>query len=286
MAATILNGTWVAEEHHALLKTKVQAYKETTGRFPSLAVIMVGENPASRVYVENKQKACKALQITSHVHYLQEDTPTPILLELLQDLNHASSIDGILVQLPLPMHIETSKVLELIDPKKDVDGFHPYNMGKLIEGNPILRPCTPYGIIKLLNAYHLSLKGKHVVILGASIIVGRPMALECLLNGATITVCHRFTNDLKQHVEKADVLILATGQYDLVDVSWLHNRQIIIDVGIHRLANGKVHGDIDFERAQDKVAFITPVPRGVGPMTICVLLENTLIAANLCRTIS
>jgi methylenetetrahydrofolate dehydrogenase (NADP+)/methenyltetrahydrofolate cyclohydrolase len=283
MTANILNGKKVAEKRYLLLESKVKTYQEQWDRSPCLAVIVVGEDPASLLYVQNKSKACQALQIHSKLYYLKENTSEKTLLALMQELNHSPLVDGILVQLPLPAHMETQKILEYISYKKDVDGFHPYNLGRLAQKNPLLRPCTPYGIIQLLQAYDISLQGKHAVILGASNIVGRPMALECLLQGATVTVCHRFTQELQSHVQKADILILATGKYNIVDTSWLHQKQIVIDVGIHRHPNGYIHGDIDFAAAKEKVAFITPVPGGVGPMTISTLLENTLIAANLCK---
>ena len=200
------------------------------------------------------------------------------LIQLIESLNANDEIDGILVQLPLPSAIREAVIIETIDPKKDVDGFHPYNLGHLAQRNPLLRPCTPLGIINLLKAYNIEVKRKHAVVVGASNIVGRPMALEFLHAGATTTVCHRLTQDLQHYVSQADILVVATGVMDLIHPDWLHKDQVVIDVGIHRLANGSIRGDLNFSEVVKKVAWLTPVPGGVGPMTIATLLQNTLMA--------
>lgn len=275
MAAKLLNGKKIAD-------TIKQSLKKTIASFalkhpvPGLAVILVGQDSASEIYVNNKRKACAEVGIYSHAIDLAHDTTNAQLLELIQQLNVDDSINGILVQLPLPDKISSNSIIEAISPEKDVDGFHPWNLGRLAQRNPALRPCTPYGIMQLLAAYHLSVQAKHVVIIGASNIVGRPMALECLLAGATVTICHRFTHNLEQHIRLADIIIVATGVYNIVNPEWLNSNQIVIDVGMHRLADGKLHGDMNFEQAVGRVAWITPVPGGVGPMTIAMLLSNTL----------
>jgi methylenetetrahydrofolate dehydrogenase (NADP+) / methenyltetrahydrofolate cyclohydrolase len=248
-------------------------------RAPGLAVVLIGNDPASSVYVANKRKACLDVGITSHSYDLPADISQEGLIKLIDELNHSDQIDGILIQLPLPKQINESVIIERIHPKKDVDGFHPYNLGRLAQKNPLFRPCTPLGIINLLNFYKLDIKGKHAVVIGASNIVGRPMGLELLLAGATVTTCHRLTQHLDQLVKMADIVIVAAGQMDVVHIDWLNKNQVLIDVGIHRLADGSLRGDVDFKKAQDKVAWITPVPGGVGPMTIVSLLENTLMAA-------
>lgn len=247
---------------------------------PGLAVILVGEDPASNIYVANKRKACLEVGFNSHAYDLPATTSEKELLELITQLNHAEEIDGILVQLPLPDVIDPNKVIECIDPAKDVDGFHPYNIGRLAQRNPLLRPCTPYGIIHLLSYYQIPLVGVNTLVIGASNIVGRPMAMEFLLAASTVSVCHRFTKDLEKYVRIADIIVIATGVRDVIDVDWLNEKQIIIDVGMHRLADGTLRGDIDFKRAKEIVSWITPVPGGVGPMTIATLLQNTVLAAN------
>lgn len=279
MLGSLLDGNHVARDIRKKIKQRVTTRFQAGHRAPGLAVILLGNDPASAIYVKNKRKACMDVGILSFAYDLPNDTSEHALLSLIDTLNDANDIDGILVQLPLPEHINTSAVIERIKPTKDVDGFHPYNMGRLAQGNPALRPCTPFGIIQLLQHYNLSLAGKHTVVVGASNIVGRPMALECLHAKSTVTVCHRATTNLKSHVCMADILIIATGIADIIQPEWLHSKQILVDVGIHRLSDGSIRGDVDFNKARSKVAWITPVPGGVGPMTICSLLENTITAA-------
>lgn len=279
MTASILSGTEVAETIKKNLRLQSSQYLAQYQRLPGLAVIMVGEDPASQIYVNHKQKACREVGIYSECHVLPKHTSEESLLSLITKLNHAENIDGILVQLPLPPHIQTQAVIEQINHSKDVDGFHPYNLGRLAQGKPTLRPCTPYGIIQLLNHYNIPIYGKNAVIIGASNIVGRPMALEFLLAKATVTVCHSATHDLNSFIHAADIIVVATGKKDIINTNHLQKHQIVIDVGIHRLPNHQLRGDVDFQSACTKVQWITPVPGGVGPMTICGLLQNTLIAA-------
>lgn len=261
------------------LKQQVDHYVQQGHRAPSLAVVLVGTDSASSIYVNNKRKACTEIGITSYSYDLPEETRQEDLIQLIDKLNNAQEIDGILIQLPLPKHINESVIIERIKPEKDVDGFHPYNLGRLAQRNPLLRPCTPLGIMSLLQHYQLNVKGKHAVVIGASNIVGRPMSLELLTAGATVTVCHRLTQNLEQFVRSADFIIVATGHIDVIDTAWLNKNQIIIDVGIHRLTDGSIRGDVNFKEAINKVAWITPVPGGVGPMTVVSLLENTIMAA-------
>ncbi len=285
MSASLLDGKQLANLIKPSIKKEVEQLIISTHRAPALAVILVGEDKASQIYVTNKQKACEEVGMISQAYHLPTSTSEHELLKLIETLNKNKTIDGILVQLPLPKELNTEKIIEAIDSRKDVDGFHPYNFGRLAQKNPSLRPCTPMGIMRLLKAYHLDMAGKHAVIVGASNIVGRPMALELLHAGATITVCHRLTTDLKHHVMHADVLIVAAGVPDLIHPEWLNKQQVVIDVGIHRLDNGTLRGDLNFNEVAKKVAWLTPVPGGVGPMTIVSLLENTLIAAQgLCAT--
>lgn len=281
MPALIINGKEIANLKKETLQQRVQEHKAKGHRAPGLAVILIGSDPASFIYVNNKRKACQEIGITSFSYDLPATTTQEELLELINELNHSDVVDGILLQLPIPKHINASFILEQIHPEKDVDGFHPFNMGRLAQRHPLLRPCTPLGIMTLLRHYQLDVQGMNAVVIGASNIVGRPMALELLLAGATVTVCHRFTRNLPQIISQADLIIIATGIQDLVQVEWLKEHQIIIDVGIHRLSDGTIRGDIDFSKAKEKVSWITPVPGGVGPMTIVSLLENTLIAAKI-----
>ena len=280
MTASLLDGKLVAAQCKSEIKSIVQARQANGLRAPGLAVVLVGDDPASRIYVANKRKACLEVGINSYAYDLPENTTEIALLNLIEELNQSPDVDGILVQLPLPERIDSNKIIECINPAKDVDGFHPYNVGRLTQRNPLLRPCTPYGIINLLKFYRISLSGKHTVVIGASNIVGRPMAMEFLLAGATVTICHRFTQNLEQYVKIADLIVVAAGVLDVINVDWLNAQQVIIDVGIHRLVDATIRGDVDFERAKDRVAWITPVPGGVGPMTIAMLLQNTVNAAN------
>jgi methylenetetrahydrofolate dehydrogenase (NADP+)/methenyltetrahydrofolate cyclohydrolase len=261
------------------IKQSVSKRLATGKRAPGLAVIIIGNNPASQVYVKNKREACAQAGFISKHFDLAHDTSETYLLDLIEELNQDKSIDGILVQLPLPAHIDTNKVIDAIAPYKDVDGFHPYNIGLLAQRRPGLRPCTPKGVMHLLHATNIDLTGKHAVILGASNIVGRPMSLELLMQKCTTTVCHSATQNLPQFVKQADILISAVGKPQFVKTDWIKPGAVVIDVGINRLDNGKLVGDIQFETAKEIASYITPVPGGVGPMTVACLLENTLIAA-------
>lgn len=278
-SASILDGRYVATEMQKAIGREVMARVQQGQRPPGLAVILLGDDPASCIYVNAKRKACENLGFHSFAYNLPAETNEQELLTLVDTLNDSEEVDGILIQLPLPKHIHTPTVIERIQPGKDVDGFHPYNFGRLAQGNPWLRPCTPYGVIKLLNFYQLDLVGQHAVVVGSSNIVGRPMALEFLHAKSTVTICHRSTRHLEQHIRAADIIVVGTGTPDIVKTDWLHEKHIVIDVGMHRLDNGRVRGEIDFNTAKHKVAWITPVPGGVGPMTICMLLHNTLLAA-------
>jgi len=280
MAANIIDGKLVSQSIRNQLKEKVALRKSQGLRAPGLAVVLIGEDPASAVYVNNKKKACEEVGFVSKPFHWKASTTQSELLELIHQLNEDSSIDGILVQLPLPEHIDPEVVIESIHPDKDVDGFHPYNIGRLTVRMPTLRPCTPFGCMSLLNHYGLSAKGKHAVIVGASNIVGRPMSLELLLAGATTTVCHRFTDDLKLHVGMADILVTAVGKPGFIPADWIKPGAIVIDVGINRLPDGSLTGDVAKE-AMDVASYITPVPGGVGPMTIATLMENTLKSCEL-----
>ena len=281
MTASILDGKKIASQRQEHIKTATIEFTELHQRPPALAVVLVGEDKASRIYVSNKRNSCEAVGMKSQPFYLPESVSETSLLDLVQQLNHDPKIDGILVQLPLPSTINTYKIIEAINPQKDVDGFHPYNLGRLAQRNPLLRPCTPMGIMRLLKEYEIPIKSKYAVVIGASNIVGRPMTLELLHAGATVTTCHRFTVELERYVKQADILVIATGIPDLIHPEWLNSSQVVIDVGIHRLPDGSIRGDINYQAAADKVAWITPVPGGVGPMTIVSLLENTLLAAKL-----
>jgi methylenetetrahydrofolate dehydrogenase (NADP+)/methenyltetrahydrofolate cyclohydrolase len=278
MSASLLDGRFLASLRRDELKQHLQQHVQQGNRAPGLAVVLIGNDPASSIYVNNKRKACEEVGITSHSYDLPTETSQDDLLRLISELNDSDQIDGILIQLPLPKHINETIIIEHIKPEKDVDGFHPYNLGRLAQRNPLLRPCTPLGIMNLLNHYDLSVKRKHAVVIGASNIVGRPMSLELLLAGATVTVCHKFTQQLQKYVEIADFIIIATGVKDLINPDWLNETQVLVDVGMHRLADGTLRGDVDFKAAVNKVAWITPVPGGVGPMTIISLLENTMMA--------
>lgn len=240
--------------------------------------MLVGADPASQIYVGSKRRACEEVGFLSHSYDLPDSTSEMELLSLIDQLNHDDTIDGVLVQLPLPANIDYVKVLEHISPSKDVDGFHPYNVGRLCQRAPKLRPCTPKGIITLLERYNIDTYGLNAVVIGASNIVGRPMSMELLLAGCTTTVTHRFTKDLRHHVEHADLLVVAVGKPGFILGEWIKPGAIVIDVGINRLDNGKVVGDVDFDEAVKRAAFITPVPGGVGPMTVATLIQNTLQA--------
>lgn len=279
MTAKLINGKEIAADVRQQVATEVEARTRQGLRQPGLAVVLVGNDPASHVYVGNKRKACDEAGIRSVSYDLPEDTSQMALEALVDELNEDPSVDGILVQLPLPGHLDADPILVKIRPDKDVDGFHPYNIGRLMQRKPTLRPCTPAGIITLLDSIGTPYKGQHAVIVGASNIVGRPMSMELLLKGATITVCHRFTPDLEKFVREADILIAAVGKPGLIEGDWVKPGATVIDVGINRMEDGKLHGDVDFSAAAERAAYITPVPGGVGPMTIATLLQNTLYAA-------
>lgn len=280
MPAKIIDGKAIALEIREQVKQSVLERISNGQRAPGLAVILVGENPASQVYVRKKKEACVEAGIVSKAFDLPAGTSEIALLSLIEQLNDDHEIDGILVQLPLPEHIDSTTVLETIHPDKDVDGFHPYNIGRLAQRMPSLRPCTPHGVIYMLNTIGETYKGRNAVIIGASNIVGRPMGLELLLAGATVTTCHRFTRDLAEHVARADILVVAVGKLGIVKGEWVKPGATVIDVGINRTEDGKLIGDLDFEAAAERAAYITPVPGGVGPMTVAMLLRNTLEAAN------
>ncbi|CDG00503.1 bifunctional methylenetetrahydrofolate dehydrogenase/methenyltetrahydrofolate cyclohydrolase FolD [Avibacterium paragallinarum] len=277
MTAKIISGVELSKNIKCEITRKIQQYLRQGKRAPGLAVILVGSDPASQIYVESKRKNCEELGMYSKSYDLPQNTTENELLNLIDELNHDPLIDGILVQLPLPEHINSTSVIERISPDKDVDGFHPYNVGRLCQRIPTLRACTPYGIIKLLESTKIDFYGKHAVIVGASNIVGRPMALELLLAGCTVTVTHRFTRDLEFHIKQADILIVAVGKPQFIPGDWIKEGAIVIDVGINRI-DGKLVGDIEFEKAKNKASYITPVPGGVGPMTVAMLMFNTLYA--------
>lgn len=277
MTAQIISGNAISTQLKTEIAAQIQTYLEQGRRAPGLAVVLVGADPASQIYVGNKRKSCEQIGIQSSSFDLPETTTEAELLALIEKLNQDESVDGILVQLPLPAHIDSSKVIEAIVPHKDVDGFHPYNVGRLCQRIPTLRSCTPYGIVKLLESTGLNVRGKNAVIVGASNIVGRPMAMELLLLGCTVTVTHRFTENLEQHVRQADLVVVAVGKPHLVKGEWIKEGAIVIDVGINRI-DGKIVGDVEFEVASQKAAYITPVPGGVGPMTVAMLMKNTLTA--------
>ena len=276
--SVILDGKSLSQKIREEIKREVESFTNRGFRAPSLAVILVGEDPASKVYVNNKRKACESVGIKSLFYHLPEDTEEEKLLGLIYELNNNDEVDGILVQLPLPKHIDQTKVILSINPEKDVDGFHPENMGKLVgqieEG---FIPCTPLGIDILLKHYGIEVQGKDVVIVGAGFIVGRPLSLLMLWRNATITVCHIYTKDLKKHTLQADILISATGVPHLIKEDMVKEGAVVIDVGISKV-EGKIVGDVDFERVKEKASAITPVPGGVGPMTVTALLLNTLKA--------
>ncbi len=279
MTARIIDGKAIAQEVRNEVRRSVDGMVGRGLRRPGLAVLMVGDNPASRVYVRNKRRACEEVGIVSVAHDLPQSTSETELLARIDELNADEAVDGILVQLPLPDHIRESSVVERIDPRKDADGFHPYNVGRLAERNPLIRPCTPYGVVRMLDHIGVSVKGQHCVVVGASNIVGRPMSLELLLMGATTTVTHRFTRDLESHVRMGEVLIVAAGKPGLIPGDWVREGAVVVDVGMNRREDGTLCGDVDFEGARRRAAWITPVPGGVGPMTVAMLMKNTLEAS-------
>jgi methylenetetrahydrofolate dehydrogenase (NADP+)/methenyltetrahydrofolate cyclohydrolase len=279
MRAKTLDGKAVAATIRENIKQQVQERIAAGLRPPGLSVILLGTDPASQAYVRSKRHACEEVGFKSLAYDLPADTAQSDLLMLIEQLNADPAVDGILVQLPLGKHIRPEQIIERIHPDKDVDGFHPYNIGRLALRLPILRPCTPYGVITLLQTTGQDLKGLEAVVVGASNIVGRPMVLELLLAGCTVTVCHRWTRSLSKHVSKADILVVAAGKPHLIQGEWIKPGATVIDVGFNRQPDGTLTGDVEFESAQERAAWITPVPGGVGPMTIAILLQNTLYAA-------
>lgn len=278
MSAQRIDGKEVAQQVRTRVKNTVAARLAAGKRAPGLAVVLVGSDPASEVYVGSKRRACDEVGFVSKAYDLPAKTTQTQLENLVDELNADPSVDGILVQLPLPEGLNAQAILERIQPSKDVDGFHPYNVGRLAQRNPALRPCTPKGVITLLDHMDIDLHGLDAVVVGASNIVGRPMSLELLLGGATTTVCHRFTKNLQQHVERADLLVVAVGKAEFIPGSWIKPGAIVIDVGMNRRADGSLCGDIEFAPAAERASYITPVPGGVGPMTVATLIENTLEA--------
>ncbi len=274
---TLIDGKVVSAKVKERVAEEVRALKEKTGKVPGLAVVQVGEDPASTVYVRNKNKTCDAMGFKNYSLHLEESISQGELLEHIKDLNTNDEVNGILVQLPLPKQINSDKILEALDPAKDVDGFHPVNVGYLTTGAPQLVPCTPAGIVEMLDFYHVPVEGKHAVIIGRSNIVGKPMALLLLMRHATVTVCHSRTQDLPAMARSADIVVAAIGRPRFVTADMVKEGAVVIDVGINRV-DGKLVGDVDFDAVSPKASFITPVPGGVGPMTIAMLMDNTLKA--------
>ena len=277
--SVVLDGNQVSQEIRQQLREETKAFQAQTGIVPGLAVVLVGDDPASQVYVGRKAKACEEIGFLSREYRLSADTSETALLDLIHELNLDSLIHGILVQLPLPKHISTDRIIAAIDPHKDVDGFHPYNVGGLVTGTPLFVPCTPRGIMELLDRTGIALAGKEAVVVGRSNIVGKPMALLLLAQHATVTVCHSRTKDLPAVTSRADVLIAAVGKARMITANMVKDKAVVIDVGVNRLENGKLAGDVAFDEVAPKASFITPVPGGVGPMTIAMLMKNTLDAA-------
>ncbi|ACQ93518.1 Methylenetetrahydrofolate dehydrogenase (NADP(+)) [Tolumonas auensis DSM 9187] len=278
MSAKIIDGKAIALSVRQRVAARVAERKAKGLRAPGLAVVLVGEDAASQVYVGSKRRACEEVGFISKSYDLAPTITQDELLALIDQLNADPTIDGVLVQLPLPAHLDSTQVIERILPNKDVDGFHPYNVGRLAQRIPALRPCTPKGMMTLLENTGVKIKGMHAVVVGASNIVGRPMTLELLLAGCTTTTCHRFTKGLEQFVRQADILVVAVGKAEFIPGEWIKPGAIVLDVGINRLSNGKLVGDVEYPTAAQHASFITPVPGGVGPMTVATLIENTLQA--------
>lgn len=281
ISAKIIDGKAIAEKLLSDIKTKIDARIAAGKRAPCLAVILVGADAASAIYVRNKRKACEKVGIRSIAHELSASLSEAELLALINNLNNDDTVDGILVQSPLPPQINEEHIIERISVDKDVDGFHPFNIGRLAIRQPTLRSCTPFGVIKMLQAANIDLMGLDATIVGVSNHVGRPMALELLLAGCTITSCHRHTKDLAGKVRQADLVVVAAGKAGLVQGDWIKAGAIVVDIGINRLADGSICGDVDFNAAKARASYITPVPGGVGPMTVATLMENTLLALEL-----
>lgn len=277
MSAKIIDGKKISEELRLKIAETVKNRAENT-RAPGLAVIIVGDNPASRIYVNNKKKACESCDFNSYEYALPENAEEKELLELIEKLNKDENTDGILCQLPLPSHMDENKVIDAICPEKDVDGFSPVNTGNLLAGKPCFAPCTPAGVVEMLKHEGIEISGKHCVIVGRSNIVGKPAALLMLQENATVTVCHSRTKDLAEQVRRADIVIAAIGKAGFITADMVKEGAVVVDVGINRLENGKITGDVDFEAVKEKASYITPVPGGVGPMTITMLMKNTLRA--------
>jgi len=279
MTAQRIDGKQVADKLIHQVRDRIKVRTDSGKRAPGLAVVLIGNDPASSVYVNSKRKRCEEAGVKSFSYDLDESTSQTELLNLINELNSNPEVDGILVQLPLPKHLDADLVIDHIDPHKDVDGFHPYNFGRLAQRRPLLRPCTPRGVMTLLESTGVELAGLDAVVVGASNIVGRPMSLELLMARCTVTICHSKTKDLAGKVAAADIVVAGVGIPNFVKGEWIKSGAIVIDVGINRLDNGKLVGDVEFEQANKNAAWITPVPGGVGPMTVATLLENTLDAA-------
>jgi methylenetetrahydrofolate dehydrogenase (NADP+)/methenyltetrahydrofolate cyclohydrolase len=279
MTARLIDGRSISRKIREELRGRIEERRARGQRAPGLAVILVGSDPASGIYVRNKRTACEEVGIASRDYDLPQETAEADLLALIAQLNDDPEIDGILVQLPLPAHINELAVIEHISPVKDVDGFHPYTVGRLAQRIPMLRPCTPFGVMTLLKHIGVDPKGQHAVVVGASNHVGRPLALEFLLAGATTTVAHRFTRDLRACVASAEILAVAVGKPGIIPGDWVRPGAVVLDIGITRLPDGRLAGDVEFASASERAAWITPVPGGVGPMTVATLLQNTLAAA-------
>ena len=279
MTAQLIDGLALAQQTRAQVAQRAAAFEQKSGRKAGLTVILVGENPASQVYVRNKVKACEAAGMKSDLIVLPADTSQAALLTKIDQLNADDSVDGILVQLPLPAQIDSHRVIEAIAAEKDVDGFHVANAGALMTGAPQFRPCTPYGVMKMLESINTPIRGAHAVIVGASNIVGKPMAMLLLAAGATVTLCNSKTRDLPAMTRQADILVAAVGRPKLIDAAMVKPGAVVIDIGINRLDDGKLAGDVDFESVKTVAGAITPVPGGVGPMTIAMLLVNTMESA-------
>ncbi|HIE90247.1 MAG TPA: bifunctional methylenetetrahydrofolate dehydrogenase/methenyltetrahydrofolate cyclohydrolase FolD [Methylophilaceae bacterium] len=281
MSAQIIDGKAISVKLLDSIKSRISDRVAAGKRAPCLAVILIGVDPASAIYVRNKRLACEKVGVTSILHDLPASTTEAELLALINKLNTDTTVDGILVQSPLPDHINEDKLIENMDANKDVDGFHPYNIGRLAIRQPTLRSCTPFGVIKMLEASNIDLMGLDAVIVGVSNHVGRPMALELMLAGATITSCHRHTKNLEENIKRADLVVAAAGVPGLIKGEWIKPGAVVIDIGINRLADGSLSGDVDFSEAKERASFITPVPGGVGPMTVATLMGNTLLALEL-----
>lgn len=281
MSAQIISGKAIAEDMLNSIKSRITQRLSAGKRAPSLAVILVGGDPASSIYVRNKRLACEKVGIKSIAYDLASDIKESELFALIQKLNDDDTVDGILVQSPLPPQIDEKLIIEHISAAKDVDGFHPYNIGRLAVRQPTLRSCTPFGVIKMLSSANIDLMGLDAVVVGVSNHVGRPMALELLLAGCTVTCCHRHTKDLQGNIARADLVVAAAGKAGLIKGEWIKPGAIVVDIGINRLENGTICGDVDFEAAKERAGWITPVPGGVGPMTVATLMENTLLAMEL-----